>query len=103
MKKSYYLTKEEAKELYDNDLMPFIKSAVKHALNPIDFCINFNLLIKMAERLQISESTISRNLSKLKEIGAIAVNQQGKTKYISVTTIGKIFLKIRKKLVHKES
>jgi len=45
--------------------------------------------------LQISESTISRNLTKLKDLKAIDVDNKGKTKYISNTTAGKIFLKIR--------
>ena len=57
---------------------------------------------EIAERLQISESTISRNLNKLKELRAIDVNHQGKTNNISTTTTGKIFLKIRNKLVHGE-
>lgn len=57
---------------------------------------------EMAERLQISESTISRNLNKLKELRAIDVNHKGKTNNISTTITGKIFLKIRNKLVHGE-
>jgi len=60
-------TKEEAKKLYDNDLMPFIKSAVKHALNPIDFCINFNLLIKrlnVCKFLKAQSPEISANWKK---------------------------------------
>ena len=56
------LTKEEAKELYDNDLIAFRKSAMKRTLNPIDFCINFNLLIKMAELLGYSESNMRYSL-----------------------------------------
>jgi CRISPR-associated protein Csa3 len=55
---------------------------------------------EIAERLQTSESTVSRNLNTLKELRAINVNHQGKTKYISTTTTGKIFLKIRNKLIH---
>ncbi|MHB8100912.1 MAG: CRISPR-associated CARF protein Csa3 [Methanosarcina sp.] len=58
---------------------------------------------EIADRLQISESTISRNLNKLKELRAIDVNHQGKIKYISTTTTGKIFLKIRNHLVHAKS
>lgn len=50
---------------------------------------------EIADRLQVSESTISRNLNKLKDLRAIDVNHQGKTKYISTTTTGKIFLKIK--------
>lgn len=50
---------------------------------------------EIADRLQISESTISRNLNKLKDLKAIDVNSKGKTNYISTTTTGKIFLKIR--------
>ena len=57
---------------------------------------------EMAERLQISESTISRNLNKLKELRTIDVNHKGKTNNISTTITGKIFLKIRNKLVHEE-
>lgn len=49
---------------------------------------------EIADRLQISESTISRSLNKLKDLKAIDVNSKGKTKYISTTTTGKIFLKI---------
>lgn len=50
---------------------------------------------EIADRLQISESTISRNLTKLKDLKAIDVNSKGKTKYVSTTTTGKIFLRIR--------
>ena len=57
-----------AKELYDNDLIPFRKSAVKHALNSIDFCINFNLLIKMAELLGYSESNMGYSLKEYKRM-----------------------------------
>lgn len=52
------------------------------------------IALEIADRLQISESTISRNLTKLKDLNAIDVNNKGKTKYISATTTGKIFLKI---------
>lgn len=51
---------------------------------------------EIADRLQISESTISRNLNKLKDLKAIDVDSKGKIKYISTTTTGKIFLKINK-------
>lgn len=51
---------------------------------------------EIADHLQISESTISRSLNKLKDLKAIDVNSKGKTNYISVTTTGKIFLKISK-------
>jgi CRISPR-associated protein Csa3 len=50
---------------------------------------------EIADRLQTSESTISRNLNKLRDLKAIDVISKGKTKYISTTTTGKIFLKIR--------
>lgn len=51
---------------------------------------------EIADRLQISESTISRNLNKLKDLKAVDVDSKGKIKYISTTTTGKIFLKINK-------
>lgn len=38
------------------------------------------------------------NLTKLKDLKAIDVNSKGKTKYISTTTTGKIFLKLEIKL-----
>ncbi|MGB9929168.1 MAG: CRISPR-associated CARF protein Csa3 [Methanosarcina sp.] len=50
---------------------------------------------EIAERLQISESTISRNLNKLKELKVINVDNQGKTKCISTTITGKVYLKIK--------
>ncbi|MFZ2497403.1 CRISPR-associated CARF protein Csa3 [Methanosarcina sp.] len=78
--------------------------SLPHIVNSLDEKLNIILedIIKyeptiaseIADRLQISESTISRNLNKLKELKAINVNHQGKTKYISITTTGKIFLKI---------
>lgn len=76
-----------------------------HIVNNLDDKLNLLLedIVKyeptiaseIAARLQISESTISRNLNKLKELKAIDVLHQGKTKYISTTTTGKIFLKIK--------
>lgn len=76
-----------------------------HIVNPLEEKLNTLLedIVKyeptiaseIADRLQISESTISRNLNKLKDLRAIDVDHQGKTKYISTTTTGKIFLKIK--------
>ena len=81
------------------------KFQLPHIVNSLDEKLNILLedIVKheptiaseIADRLQISESTISRNLNKLKELKAIDVKHQGKTKYISTTTTGKIFLKIR--------
>lgn len=80
--------------------------SLPHIVNGLDEKLNILLedIIKyeptiaseIADRLQISESTISRNLNKLKDLKAIDVTSKGKTKYISMTTTGKIFLKIKK-------
>ena len=79
--------------------------SLPHIVNGLDEKLNILLedIVKhepaiaseIADRLQISESTISRNLTKLKDLKAIDVDSTGKTKYISTTTTGKIFLKIR--------
>jgi CRISPR-associated protein Csa3 len=79
--------------------------SLPHIVNSLDEKLNILLedIVKheptiaseIADRLQISESTISRNLNKLKELRAIDVNHKGKTNNISTTTTGKIFLKIR--------
>lgn len=50
---------------------------------------------EISNRLQISESTVSRNLGKLRDLKAISVVHEGKTKYLSTTTTGKIFLKLK--------
>ena len=41
---------------------------MKRTLNPIDFCINFNLLIKMAELLGYSESNMRYSLKEYKRM-----------------------------------
>jgi CRISPR-associated protein Csa3 len=46
----------------------------------------------IAERLQISESTISRQVSRLADLGALSVQQKGKTKEVRITLAGKILL-----------
>lgn len=46
----------------------------------------------IAERLQISESTISRQVSRLADLGALSVQQKGKTKEVRITLTGKILL-----------
>jgi CRISPR-associated protein Csa3 len=86
--------------------------SLPHIVNSLDEKLNILLedIVKheptiaseIADRLQISESTISRNLNKLKELRAIDVNHKGKTNNISTTTTGKIFLKIHNKLVQGE-
>lgn len=51
-----------------------------------------------ADHLQISESTISRNLTKLKDLKTIDINSKVKTNYISATTIWKTCWKLYLKL-----
>ncbi len=46
----------------------------------------------IAERLSISESTISRQVAKLAELRALGVSQKGKTKEVSITLTGKLLL-----------
>jgi len=46
----------------------------------------------IAERLHISESTISRQVSRLADLGALSVQQKGKTKEVRITLTGKILL-----------
>ncbi|RPJ78529.1 MAG: CRISPR locus-related DNA-binding protein [Alphaproteobacteria bacterium] len=78
--------------------LPHIVSSLDEKLNILlEDIINHEPTIasEIADRLQISESTVSRNINKLKELKAIDVEHQGKIKYISATTTGKIFLKIR--------
>jgi hypothetical protein len=50
------LTKDEAKELYNNDLILFRKAAMSETLHETDFCRNFDLLIKMSILLAHCES-----------------------------------------------
>jgi CRISPR-associated protein Csa3 len=46
----------------------------------------------IAERLHTSESTISRQVSRLADLGALSVRQKGKTKEVRITLAGKILL-----------
>lgn len=46
----------------------------------------------IAERLHTSESTISRQVSRLADLGALSVQQKGKTKEVRITLAGKILL-----------
>jgi CRISPR-associated protein Csa3 len=46
----------------------------------------------IAERLRTSESTISRQVSRLADLGALSVHQKGKTKEVRITLTGKILL-----------
>lgn len=46
----------------------------------------------IAERLSISESTISRQVSKLADLRALEITQKGKTKEIRMTLTGKLLL-----------
>jgi len=46
----------------------------------------------IAKRLSVSESTISRQVARLAEIGALDVLQKGKTKEVRITLTGKILL-----------
>jgi DNA-binding MarR family transcriptional regulator len=47
---------------------------------------------EIADHLQISESTISRNLDKLRDLKAIYATSKGKNEYIPTTTT-RIFFK----------
>ncbi|MDD2756458.1 MAG: CRISPR-associated CARF protein Csa3 [Methanothrix sp.] len=46
----------------------------------------------IAKRLSVSESTISRQVARLADIGALDVLQKGKTKEVRITLTGKILL-----------
>jgi CRISPR-associated protein Csa3 len=46
----------------------------------------------IADRLSISESTISRQVARLAEIKALDLNQKGKTKEIRITLTGKLLV-----------
>jgi predicted transcriptional regulator len=45
----------------------------------------------IAERLSVSESTVSRQVAKLAELKALGVSQKGKTKEVSITLTGNCF------------
>jgi len=49
-------------------------------------------ITEIAERLKISESTISRQVGRLVELDALKVNPEGKKKQIQTTLTGEIFL-----------
>ncbi|MDD4651452.1 MAG: CRISPR-associated CARF protein Csa3 [Methanothrix sp.] len=58
-----------------------------------DVCENGTTTITdIAERLHISESTISRQVSRLADLGALSAQQKGKTKEVRITLTGKILL-----------
>jgi CRISPR-associated protein Csa3 len=46
----------------------------------------------IAERLRVSESTISRQVAKLADLKALDISQKGKTKEIRITLTGKMLL-----------
>ena len=46
----------------------------------------------IAKRLSVSESTISRQVARLAELGALHLVQKGKTKEVRITLTGKILL-----------
>ena len=47
---------------------------------------------EIAERLSVSESTISRQVARLAEISALDVLACGKTKEVTITLTGKLFI-----------
>lgn len=47
---------------------------------------------EIAERLSVSESTISRQVARLAEISALDVLACGKTKEVKITLTGKLFI-----------
>lgn len=49
-------------------------------------------IMEIARRLNLSESTISRQINKLAELKSVHVVPKGKTKYVSVTLTGRILL-----------
>jgi CRISPR-associated protein Csa3 len=51
-------------------------------------------ITKIADRLEISQSTISRQVGRLVELGALRVIPEGKKKQIKTTLTGEIFLMI---------
>ena len=57
------LTKDKAKELFNNDLIPFRKAAIGEILADIDFYRDFDLLLKMTKLLGYCES-INPGISK---------------------------------------
>jgi len=54
------------------------------------------MITEIAERLGISESTVSRQVGRLADLKSIDISQKGKTKQIQVTLTGKMFLLIDK-------
>ena len=49
-------------------------------------------IMEIAKRLNLSESTISRQINKLAELKSVHVVPKGKTKYVSMTLTGRILL-----------
>ena len=54
-------------------------------------------ITEIAERTDLSESTISRFISRLNAMGAVSIVQKGKIKEITMSFTGQILLKIGKK------
>ncbi|MCX6672375.1 MAG: MarR family transcriptional regulator [Methanothrix sp.] len=46
----------------------------------------------IAKRLNVSESTVSRQVARLADLGALHLLQKGKTKEVRITLTGKILL-----------
>jgi Mn-dependent DtxR family transcriptional regulator len=49
-------------------------------------------ITEIAQRLKISESTVSRQIGELAELKALDLTPKGKTKEVRITLTGKIFL-----------
>ncbi len=51
-------------------------------------------ITKIAQRLEVSESTISRQVAKMADLGMLDVNVKGKSKYVRMTLTSRLFLLI---------
>ena len=51
-------------------------------------------ITEIAQRLEVSESTISRQVAKMADLGTLDVSVKGKSKYVRMTLTGRLFLSI---------
>jgi CRISPR-associated protein Csa3 len=77
-------------------ILPNITSVLDEKIKNILLDINQNqptTITGIAERTELSESTISRFIHKLDEIGAVSIIQKGKIKEIKLSLTGNVLLK----------
>jgi len=82
-----------AREIMLPRITDVLDERTKHILSDI-YENQPTTITEIAERTYLSESTISRFISRLANMDAVHIAQKGKIKEITVSFTGKVFLKI---------